>query len=312
MFQKTISRSISCSGIGLHSGRNVEVVFHPAPISSGIKFAIKQNEFTHFVQAHPMSVVSTCLATTLGYDNIKIWTVEHVLAAIRGLEIDNIIIEVRGNEVPIFDGSAAYFVDYLSQAGIREQHSFKKILAVKQPIIFGVNECWIKATPATGFSLNYTVKYPCSFIGTQQLEYCADRGLFVSSISRARTFCFLSDVQILQRQGLALGGSLKNAVVLDEFGVINPEGLRFSDEPIRHKVLDFIGDLGLLEHQIWAHFDVYCSGHKLNNSFLRYLIENRADYLQEIELGEQFAIKKFYLPHQNQIPAQSSVQFGVN
>ena len=289
MRQKTIERTVSCSGIGLHSAKRVELAFHPGGVDTGIVFSIPTQGGNRLVQVGPESVSHTHLATTLSFDGVKISTVEHVLAAVRGLDIDNIVIELNGEEVPIMDGSAASFVYLLHQAGVREQKAAKKVLSLIKSVSFESGTRWIKALPAEGFSARYIIDFPHPLVGRQELYYEAKEPIFIEQLSRARTFGFLNDVERLQQKGYALGGTLENALVLDESSVINPDGMRFPDEPVRHKVLDFIGDTALFGLPLWGHFEIHCSGHQLNNQFVRHLMAHQEDCLEVVELGSRKA-----------------------
>lgn len=285
MWQKTIEKSVKCAGVGLHSGDKVSLGFHPASSGTGITFAVKNCQGFNFLRLDPNLVVEPRLATNLGLGEVKLGTIEHVLAAVRGLEIDNLIIEVRGEEVPIMDGSAASFVLLLRQAGIKEQHARRKVYKIVQECAVQDNGRWIRAYPDPGFRVQYTIDFPHPLLGKQSMEYEGNAENFVRLLSRARTFGFLHDVERLQSQGLILGGSLENALVLDECAALNPEGLRFPDEPVRHKLLDFIGDLGLMQYPVQGAFEVYCSGHELNNQFVCLLEESKDRCLQLTELG---------------------------
>mgnify|MGYP006286162753 CR=1 FL=1 len=286
MKQKTVERIVSCSGLGLHGGEKVNLSFHPAVPGTGIVFAVKGKQGTRFIRNSPELVVGTNLCTTLGHDGVTVSTVEHVLAAVHGLGLDNLLIEVEGNELPILDGSAAPFVFLLRQAGIRVQQARKKVMALKKPFSYQENGSWIKAVPAERFQVDYLIDFPHPLIGRQRFSYTGTDDAFVREVSRARTFGFLHQVEDMQKKGLALGGSLENAVVLDEYGVVNQEGLRFSDEPVRHKLLDFIGDLTQLPFTLVGSFQVYCSGHSLNNKFVRGLSQRAQELLQPVRGGE--------------------------
>jgi UDP-3-O-[3-hydroxymyristoyl] N-acetylglucosamine deacetylase len=286
MHQLTIRKPIECSGIGLHSGRKVSLSLRPAAEDSGIVFIVTGSSGERMLKPSPDGVVCTGLATTLGRGDCRVATVEHLLAAIRGMGIDNIIIETDGGEIPIMDGSAASFVLLLKNAGIWSQAAPKRVLALKKEVVFEREGKWIKAKPAQGFMINYVINFEHPLVGRQKRRFTLSDQEFSRHIARARTFGFLQDVERLQRHGLALGGSLENAVVLDEYGVVNPEGLRFEDEFVRHKILDFIGDMALLEYPLWGSFSIYCSGHALNNEFLRHVNANREEYLELVTLGE--------------------------
>ncbi|MFP4236118.1 MAG: UDP-3-O-acyl-N-acetylglucosamine deacetylase [Desulfonatronovibrio sp.] len=282
MKQQTIKKEIKCSGIGLHTGQKVSLCLRPAEEDTGIVFVHKGAQGQHRLELSPHIVTSTDLATTIGTNGTRISTVEHLLAALNGLGIDNIYIEVEGTELPIMDGSAASFVFLIHSAGIRKQRRARQVLAFKKPLTFKEDGRWIRVTPYEGMKISYTIDFDHPMIGRQSLSFEHDSGQFIKTLSKARTFGFLRDVENLQSMGLALGGSLDNAVVLDEYGVINPGGMRFSDELVRHKVLDFIGDMTMMGAGLWGSFEVHCSGHAFNNSFLRFLDKHREDYLQPV------------------------------
>ena len=282
MRQKTLKKTVQCSGVGLHSGEKLQLVMRPAEQNTGVVFQHTGKDGKRMFQPLPERVVSTGLATTLGIDGHRVATVEHLMAAIAGLGIDNIIIEVQGDEIPIMDGSAASFVFLLRSAGIRKQSAVKKVFRVKKSLAFELDGKSIAATPYKGFRVVYTIDFNHPLVGVQTFTLDLTPETFTREVSKARTFGFMKDVEMLQKNGLALGGSLDNAVVLDEYGVVNPDGLRYENELVRHKILDFIGDMNLLEHPLEGEFHVYCSGHALNNGFLRYLSENRELYLETI------------------------------
>lgn len=285
MQQTTIKKRISCSGVGLHSGKKVNLTLRPAAEDSGILFHVKSAYGTRDISPEPTAVIATGLATTLGRDGVAVATVEHLLAALRGLDIDNIHIDAEGGEIPIMDGSAAPFAMLLKEAGIRRQNKSRKVLRIKRPVTFEKDGKSIQAKPYDGFFVDYTIAFPHPSIGTQRLQLDVTPDSF-ARIEKARTFGFLRDVEMLKANGLALGGSLDNAVVLDENGVVNREGLRFSNEFVRHKLLDFVGDMAMLPLPLQGYFTVTCSGHSLNNDFLRYITANPALYLDEIKLGK--------------------------
>ncbi|MGL1862145.1 MAG: UDP-3-O-acyl-N-acetylglucosamine deacetylase [Pseudodesulfovibrio sp.] len=280
MLQTTIHKSVRCTGIGLHSGKQVELVLRPAAEDTGILFSLRNGSGSTFLTPAPSLVVDTGLATVLGDGRETVATVEHLLAAVSGMGIDNIHIEVTGKELPIMDGSAASFVYLLKQAGVRKLSKARQVLAIKKAVDFEMDGKFIKARPHDGFSVDYTIDFAHPLIGTQQMEIEVTAETFVSEVAKARTFGFLKEVDYLHANGLALGGSLDNAIVLDEYGVLNAEGLRFKDEFVRHKLLDFIGDMAILGAPLQGHFEVFASGHAMNNAFLRHLDENRDLYLE--------------------------------
>ena len=285
MHQTTIRNTVRCTGIGLHGGRKVELVLRPAPEDTGILFALRSGSGTSFLSPKPRLVVDTGLATSLGNGHDQIATVEHLLAAVRGMGIDNIRIEVQGRELPIMDGSAASFVYLLNQAGVRRQAKARKVLAITRPLTFEKDGKFIKATPHDGFQVDYTIQFAHPLIGRQNLCLEVTPDVFATDIAKARTFGFLREVEYLHANGLALGGTLDNAVVLDEFGVLNTDGLRYPDEFVRHKLLDFVCDMAVMGLPLQGRFEVFASGHAMNNAFLRHIEDNAADYLEERTLA---------------------------
>jgi len=271
---------VRCTGIGLHSGKQVELVLRPATEDTGILFSLKSDSGSTFLTPAPSLVVETGLATVLGDGRESVATVEHLLAAVSGMGIDNIHIEVTGKELPIMDGSAASFVYLLKQAGVRKLSKARQVLAIKKDVDFELDGKFIKARPYDGFRVDYTIEFAHPLIGNQRIEMEVTPENFNSEIAKARTFGFLKEVDYLHANGLALGGSLDNAIVLDEYGVLNAEGLRFKDEFVRHKLLDFVGDMAVLGAPLQGHFEVFASGHAMNNAFLRHLDDNRELYLE--------------------------------
>lgn len=290
MLQTTIRKTVRCKGIGLHSGKQVELTLRPASEDTGILFSVRSGSGSAFLTPNPALVVDTGLATTLGNGTEMVATVEHLLAAIRGLSIDNIHIEVQGREVPIMDGSAASFVYLLNQAGVRCLAKPRKVLAIKAPIRFESEGRFIQAEPYNGFRVDYTIEFSHPLIGRQSLAWDSSPRTFAAELAKARTFGFLKEVDYLHANGLALGGSLDNAVVLDEYNVLNADGLRFKDEFVRHKLLDFVGDMAVMGLPLYGNFQVFASGHAMNNAFLRYLDTHREDYLEEVELSSGAAV----------------------
>jgi UDP-3-O-[3-hydroxymyristoyl] N-acetylglucosamine deacetylase len=271
---------VRCTGIGLHSGKQVELVLRPAAEDTGILFSLRNGSGSTFLTPAPSLVVDTGLATVLGNGRETVATVEHLLATVSGMGIDNIHIEVTGKELPIMDGSAASFVYLLKQAGVRKLSKPRQVLAIKKNVEFEQDGKFIKAFPHNGFHIDYTIEFAHPLIGTQRMELEITPDNFAKEVAKARTFGFLKEVDYLHANGLALGGTLDNAVVLDEYGVLNAEGLRFKDEFVRHKMLDFIGDMAVLGAPVQGRFEVFASGHAMNNAFLRHLDEQRDLYLE--------------------------------
>ena len=285
MNQTTIQRVVTCSGIGLHSGKKVYLALRPASANTGIIFDIHTQDGIRRVSPTPKAVMTTALATTLGTADATLSTVEHLLASVLGLGIDNLIVSVEGGEIPIMDGSAAAFVKLFAEAGIRRLNAPRKVMRVSRPTELHDGIKHIRALPYAGFRVDYTIDFPHPAIGRQQMSMEVTPETF-ARVANARTFGFFKDVEYLHSHGLARGGSLESVVVLDDKGVMNPEGLRYRDEFVRHKVLDFIGDMAMLGLPIQGHFDVCCSGHQLNNAFLRKAEEERVLQLIDLSLEE--------------------------
>lgn len=283
MNQTTIQRVVTCSGIGLHSGKKVYLALRPAPANTGIIFDIHTQDGIRRVSPTPKAVMTTALATTLGTAEATVSTVEHLLASVLGLGIDNLVVSVEGGEIPIMDGSAAAFVALFREAGVRDLAAPRKVMRISRPAEQRDGLKFIRALPYAGFRVDYTIDFPHPAIGRQHMSMEITPEAF-SRIADARTFGFFKDVEYLHSHGLARGGSLESVVVLDDSGVMNPEGLRYRDEFVRHKLLDFVGDMAMLGLPIQGQFEVCCSGHQLNNAFLRKVEEERALQLVDLSL----------------------------
>lgn len=288
MLQTTVARSAVYTGVGLHSGRDVQIRLQPAPVDSGIVFHVHTPSGVRRIAPRPDVVGATALATTLSDGKAQVSTVEHLLAALNGLAVDNVQVHVFGGEVPIMDGSAAPVMGMLREAGLRVQHVSRRVARVKRPLSVAGDGKAIHAWPHAGFYVDYTIDFPHAAIGRQRLALEITPDTF-EQIASARTFGFLQEVEYLHSKGLALGGSLGNAVVLDEQGVVNPEGLRCPDEFVRHKILDFVGDMAMLGMPLQGAFEVHCSGHQHNNAFLRRLGEESGAYLDVLTPGREHA-----------------------
>jgi UDP-3-O-[3-hydroxymyristoyl] N-acetylglucosamine deacetylase len=271
-WQKTVKEEIHFRSVGLHSGRKVGMTIKPADADTGIVFVRRDVTDNNRISADIHNVTDTTLATTLGVNGTRVHTVEHLLSAFRGIGIDNAIVEVDTFEVPIMDGSSQPFVDTLKSVGLKALKKPRKYLRIKKLVSVSEGECMAKLEPAPDFRITYKIDFPHPVVGTQSYEMIFSSDAYEKEISSARTFGFLRDVEYLQAKGLALGGSLQNAVVLDEEKVINKEGLRSPDEFVKHKILDAVGDLYLLGMPIIGHFTAYKSGHKLNTQLLRTLL----------------------------------------
>lgn len=286
MLQTTIHHSIDCTGIGLHSGKTVTLRMRPAAADTGILFHVSGKQGVCTISPTPEVVIATGLATTLGNEHCAVSTVEHLLAALRGLEIDNVHIDIQGGEVPILDGSAMQFVTLIKEAGIEQLHKPRRVLRVKAAHSTSKGDAFIMAEPYEGFLVDYTIHFPHKTIGTQRLKLEITPESF-ATVAYARTFGFLKDVEAMRAHKLALGGSLENAVVLDDGGVLNEDGLRSQDEFVRHKLLDFIGDMAMLPLPLQGKFTVRCSGHALNNQLLRELVASKGTLLEEVTLHQK-------------------------
>ncbi len=281
MSQRTIAEKISCTGIGLHSGKPVQVTLHPARAHSGIVFV--RTDLPHPVEipARFDAVASTRFATTLGRGDATLGTVEHLLSALVGLGIDNVRIDVDGPEVPVMDGSAASFVYLIRTAGIFDQRSERRVMRIKKPVEVRDGDRAIRVEPGRGLRVSYTVDYGHPAIGRQRRQFELSDRVYEREIARARTFGFLRDVEALWRTGLARGGNLENTVVLDDSRVLNNEGLRWPDEFVRHKVLDLLGDLALIGMPLRGHIVVERGGHALHLELVRKLMASREAWLVE-------------------------------
>ena len=276
--QRTLKNTIRATGIGLHTGKKVYLTLSPAPIDSGVVFRRVDSTPPVVIPGHPLNVQDTELATSLGKDGVRVSTVEHLMAALAGLGIDNCFVDVSADEVPIMDGSAAPFVFLVQSAGILEQGAAKKFIRIKKAIEVRDGEKFVRFEPFNGFKMKFTIDFdhPLFKGKPQTSEMDFSTTSFVREISRARTFGFMSDIEALQKRDLALGGSMDNAIVIDNFRVLNEDGLRYKNEFVRHKMLDAIGDLYLLGHSLIGSFTGYKSGHALNNRLLRELLVNEA------------------------------------
>jgi UDP-3-O-[3-hydroxymyristoyl] N-acetylglucosamine deacetylase len=270
--QHTLKKSASCVGIGLHSGQKVRLTLHPAPADSGIVFVRTDVGGSPPIPARLNHVVDTLRATTLGLDGVTVSTVEHLLSALSGLGVDNARIEVNSAEVPIMDGSSAPFVRLIRSAGLERQDRPRKYYALSAPVTVRDGDRFVSAVPSRDFKVECFIDFDHPLMKSQSYTVTVTRSAFESEISRARTFGFLREVEYLKQQGLALGGSLDNAVVMDDFGVLNQEGLRYDNEFVRHKALDFIGDAALLGAPLLGWFSTSKAGHTLHNAFMRELL----------------------------------------
>lgn len=284
--QRTVRDDISCTGIGLHSGKKVKLTIKPAPPDSGIRFIRKDISAHRYIRAYFDNVVDTNMSTTIGNNGFKISTIEHLMAAFFGLGIDNARVEIDGPEVPIMDGSSAPFVFLIKSVGIREQRKSKEFIVIKKTMKVEEGNRSIRVTPSKELKIGFTIDFQHPMLRNQRYELCFSGGDFIDEISRARTFGFLKDIQILREAGLAMGGSLDNAIVIDDFRILNDDGLRYKDEFVRHKILDFIGDLATIGAPVIGKFEIMKSGHSLNRAMIKELARNKKCW-EKLVLGDQ-------------------------
>jgi UDP-3-O-[3-hydroxymyristoyl] N-acetylglucosamine deacetylase len=274
--QRTLKNSIRATGVGLHTGKKVLMTLRPAPPDTGIVFRRTDLAQAGEVLAHAENVSDTMLGTTLCRGATRVSTVEHLLSAFAGLGVDNAIVELSAPEVPIMDGSAGPFVFLLQSAGIEEQSEPKHFIRIKKRLRVEDGDKWAEFSPFDGFKVNFEIEFnhPIFKRRAQRASMDFSTTSFLKEVSRARTFGFMRDLESLRERNLALGGNLDNAIVLDDFRVLNEDGLRYEDEFVKHKILDAIGDLYLLGHSLIGEFSGHKSGHALNNRLLRALLED--------------------------------------
>lgn len=272
IYQCTIAHSIMISGIGLHSGQRINMSLRPAEAGTGVVFHRTEGDRTVSIEAVSANVIDTRLATVLGKGGLSVSTVEHLLAALSAFGIDNLHIDIDGPEVPVMDGSAAPFCDLLRNAGIRSLPRSRKYLAIRKPITLIDGEKRVTLIPSRFFRITFDIVFDHPCISLQQRSVKFSQELFCRDIAPARTFGFLKEVEYLKANGLARGGSLDNAVVIDEDSILNPEGLRFQDEFVRHKILDSVGDFSLLGYPILGHIKAFKAGHDINHQMVEKIL----------------------------------------
>ena len=274
--QRTLKNVIRATGVGLHTGKKVLLTLRPASANTGIIFRRVDLDPAVEIPAKPKYVGDTSLSTTLVKDNTRISTVEHLLSALAGFGIDNAFVDLTADEVPIMDGSAGPFVFLIQSAGIVEQNAAKKFLRIKEKVRVDKDEKWAMLEPFDGFKVGFSIEFdhPVFNQNNCHAEIDFSTTSFVKEVSRARTFGFMRDVELLRQKNLVLGGSLNNAVVVDDYRILNEDGLRYADECVKHKILDAIGDLYLLGHSLIGAFKGHKSGHALNNTLIRELLLN--------------------------------------
>ncbi|MBI2289187.1 MAG: UDP-3-O-acyl-N-acetylglucosamine deacetylase [Betaproteobacteria bacterium] len=275
--QRTLKHIIRATGVGLHTGEKVYMTLRPAAPNTGIVFHRVDLAPPVAIKADPYHVGDTRLASCLEQDGVRVSTVEHLMSALAGLGIDNLYVDLSSGEVPIMDGSAGPFVFLLQSAGIEEQPAAKNFIRILQPVEVSSGDKSARFAPHPGFKIEFSIDFDHPVFENSAKSVCVDFATtsYVKEVSRARTFGFMHEVEWMRGQGLALGGSLDNAIVLDEYRVLNNDGLRYDDEFVKHKVLDAIGDLYLLGHPVIGMFAAHKSGHALNNALLRRLLEQR-------------------------------------
>ena len=272
--QRTLKNSVHATGVGLHTGERVKLTLSPAPANSGIVFRRMDVVPVVVIRAEAHAVHDTRLSTCLEINGTRIATIEHLMSAFAGLGVDNAFVDLSSAEVPIMDGSAGTFIFLLQSAGIIEQSAAKKFIRIKKIIEIKDGDKWVRFEPFNGYKLSFTINFSHPVFASTKQNVTIDLGehSYIKEVSRARTFGFMHDVENMRAQGLALGGNLDNAIVMDEYRIINPDGLRFEDEFVKHKILDAIGDLYLLGHPLIGAFSGFKSGHALNNALLRALL----------------------------------------
>ncbi len=278
--QRTLKNVIRATGVGLHTGDKVYLTLRPAPVDAGIIFRRVDLDPPVEVPAKAENVGDTTLSSTLSLGDVRISTVEHLLSALAGLGIDNAYVDLSAAEVPIMDGSAGPFVFLVQSAGIEEQNAPKRFIRIKRPVRVEDGDKWVQFEPFDGFKVKLGIDFdhPAFHGRKQECEIDFSTTSFVKEVSRARTFGFMSQLEMLRARNLALGGSLDNAIVVDDYRVLNEDGLRYEDEFVKHKVLDAIGDLYLLGHSLIGAFSGYKSGHALNNQLLRTLLAEQESW----------------------------------
>lgn len=292
--QRTLKKQVSATGVGLHNGQKVTLTLSPAAIDAGIIFRRTDLPGQPEIKASPDAVKDTRMCSALEHNGARVATVEHLMSALAGLGIDNIVVEVTAAEIPIMDGSSGPFIFLLQSAGVVEQPAAKKFIRLKKTVVVHDADKWVKFEPYHGFKMDFTIDFahPVFESSGSNVKIDFADNSYIREISRARTFGFMHEVEYLRANGLARGGSLDNAIVLDEFRVLNQDGLRYQDEFAKHKVLDAIGDLYMLGHPLLASFTAYKSGHGLNNQLLRALMQDETawdfitfDNINEAPLG---------------------------
>jgi len=291
--QLTIKKKIEGVGIGLHKGEPIPFSLHPLDANSGIVFY--QSDTKTYIEAKPENIVDTKMATVIGKDGNTISTIEHLLSAIYAFGIDNMLIKIGASEVPVMDGSSASFCMMLNEVGIVEQNANKKVMVLTKAVEVREGNKFSKITPSSNSQFLFTVDFNHPAIGFQKYNFNFSKKNYIEQISRARTFGFLKDVQMLRAQNLALGASLENAIVLDDKKIINEDGLRFGNEFVRHKILDAIGDLSLLGMPFLGNYESFAGSHHLNHLLTKEILKSKDNYLiKELEGTTDSSFVKAY------------------
>jgi UDP-3-O-[3-hydroxymyristoyl] N-acetylglucosamine deacetylase len=285
--QRTLQREVTATGVGLHTGEKVKLVLAPAAPGSGIVFRRIDLAPVVEIEANPYAVGDTRLSSCLVKDGVRVSTVEHLMSALAGLGVDNVRVDLTGPEIPIMDGSSAPFVYLVQSAGIEAQPAPKRFVRVLKPVEVRQGDKFVRFEPFEGYRLDFSIDFnhPAFDPAGNHVVIDFAGSSYVKEVSRARTFGFMSDVEMMRSQGLALGGSLNNAIVMDEYRILNADGLRYDNEFVKHKILDAIGDLYLLGHPLIGSYTAYKSGHALNNALLRKLLEDKESW-ELVSFGE--------------------------
>jgi len=286
IFQRTIAQTASISGIGLHSGHRINMTLRPAEAGTGIIFHRSEGERVVSIEAISANVVDTRLATVLGKNGLQVSTVEHFMAALTAFGIDNLHVDIDGPEIPVMDGSALPFVELLQEAGVCNLARSRKFLIVHKPITVIDGEKRVSLIPSRFFRITAEIAFEHPCIAHQQRSIKFSRETFTKDIAPARTFGFLKEVEYLKANGLARGGSMENAVVIGDDKILNPEGLRFGDEFVRHKILDSVGDFSLLGYPILGHFKTFKAGHDINHKMVEQILAS-PDCWKLVEFSEE-------------------------
>ena len=305
--QRTLKKAISATGVGLHNGEKVTLTLRPAAVDTGIVFKRVDLPQPNEILATPSAVHDTRMCSALEANGVRVATVEHIMSALAGLGVDNVYIDIDAAEIPIMDGSSGPFVFLLQEAGLLEQAAAKKFIRVKKIVEVVEGDKWVRFEPYHGFKVDFTLDFNHPVFeqsgNNVKIDFAVDS--YIKEISRARTFGFMHEVEYLRSNGLARGGSLDNAIVLDEYRVLNTDGLRYDDEFVKHKALDAIGDLYMLGHPILGAFQAYKSGHALNNKLLRALLAD-AEAWEYITFEKAEDAPSEFLAQNKQLKPQAS------